>query len=394
MIEPRYKAVFGACLTQGTVIGLLFAYGLLIKELETEFGWSRTLLSSCTSVAFLGMGVFAILGGTLSDKYGPRLVLCFTGLSIGVGFALISQVTAAWHLFVIFGVFVALGMGTHDVVTLSIVARWFEKRRGIMTAVVKIGTALGQAAVPPLMAILILMFGWRDAVLMIGISSGILLVIAALNTSHPNIKKSTHKATTNDGMLFEVAKKTKKFWALCLIQLMVITSLLAIPVHIAVHGMDLGMSATRASGLLSIIGISSIAGRISIGVFFDKVGGRGSFLLCLLPLALSLFGFALVESHSYLFFMVAIYGFGHGGFFTVTSPVVANLFGTKAHGKIFGTVLFFGSIGGAIGPIVVGRVFDVTGSYQSAFITLGCLILLALFLSIILKARNNNLSTI
>ena len=170
MIEPRYKAVFGACLTQGTVIGLLFAYGLLIKELETEFGWSRTLLSSCTSVAFLGMGVFAILGGTLSDKYGPRLVLCFTGLSIGVGFALMSQVTAAWHLFVIFGVFVALGMGTHDVVTLSIVARWFEKRRGIMTAVVKIGTALGQAAVPPLMAILILMFGWRDAVLMIGIS--------------------------------------------------------------------------------------------------------------------------------------------------------------------------------------------------------------------------------
>ena len=272
MIEPRYKAVFGACLTQGTVIGLLFAYGLLIKELETEFGWSRTLLSSCTSVAFLGMGVFAILGGTLSDKYGPRLVLCFTGLSIGVGFALMSQVTAAWHLFVIFGVFVALGMGTHDVVTLSIVARWFEKRRGIMTAVVKIGTALGQAAVPPLMAILILMFGWRDAVLMIGISSGILLVIAALNTSHPNIKKSTHKATTNDGMLFEVVKKTKKFWALCLIQLMVITSLLAIPVHIAVHGMDLGMSATRASGLLSIIGISSIAGRISIGVFLTKLG--------------------------------------------------------------------------------------------------------------------------
>ena len=92
--------------------------------------------------------------------------------------------------------------------------------------------------------------------------------------------------------------------------------------------------------------------------------------------------------------MVAIYGFGHGGFFTVTSPVVANLFGTKAHGKIFGTILFFGSIGGSIGPIVVGRVFDVTGSYQSAFITLGCLILIALSLSIFLKTRNSSFTTI
>ena len=64
------------------------------------------------------------------------------------------------------------------------------------------------------------------------------------------------------------------------------------------------------------------------------------------------------------------------------------------HGKIFGTVLFFGSIGGSIGPIVVGRVFDVTGSYQNAFISLGCLILLALSLSVILKAKDNNLSTI
>tara|TARA_Y100000739_G_scaffold223873_1_gene227391 strand:- start:234 stop:1418 length:1185 start_codon:yes stop_codon:yes gene_type:complete len=394
MIEPRYRAVFGACLTQGTVIGLLFAYGLLIKEFETEFGWSRTLLSSCTSLAFLGMGILAILGGTLSDKYGPRLVLCFTGVSIGIGFSLMSMMTSPWHLFAIFGIFVSLGMGTHDVVTLSIVARWFKKRRGIMTAVVKVGTAIGQAVVPPIMAILILIYGWRDAVLIIGTSSAILLVMAGLNTSHPKVTKSDHKVVTSDGMPFEIVKKTKKFWALCLIQLMIITTLLAIPVHIAVHGMDLGMSATKASGLLSIIGISSIAGRISIGIFFDRVGGRGSFLLCLLPLAFSLFGFAIVDTHTHLFAMVAIYGFGHGGFFTVTSPVVANLFGTKAHGKIFGTILFFGSIGGSIGPIVVGRVFDVTGSYQSAFITLGCLILIALSLSIFLKTRNSSFTTI
>jgi MFS family permease len=74
-LDKRYLIVLGACLTQFTVIGLLFSYGLFFKAFEAEFGWSRTLLSSCTSFAFIVMGVLAFFGGRLSDRYGPRLVL-------------------------------------------------------------------------------------------------------------------------------------------------------------------------------------------------------------------------------------------------------------------------------------------------------------------------------
>ena len=68
-----------------------------------------------------------------------------------------------------------------------------------------------------------------------------------------------------------------------------------------------------------------------------------------------------------LFPVVAIYGFSHGGFFTVVSPIVAEYFGLRAHGAIFGTVLFFGTLGGSVGPILAGLAFDRTGSYQIAF---------------------------
>ncbi|HBS49578.1 MAG TPA: hypothetical protein DEA05_05575 [Rhodobacteraceae bacterium] len=154
-MSPRLAALAGACPTQFTVIGLLFSVGLFFSVFEAEFGWSRTVLSACTALAFFMMGLLAMLGGRLSDRFGPRRVLAATGLGYGLGFVLMSQVAQPWQLLLIFGTLIGAGLATHDVVTLSTVARWYEGRRGLMTAVVKVGTAAGQVAVPPLVALLI-----------------------------------------------------------------------------------------------------------------------------------------------------------------------------------------------------------------------------------------------
>ena len=171
--------VFGACLTQFTIIGLLFSYGLFFKTFETEFGWSRTVLSSAASLAFFMMGVLATGLGHLSDRFGPRPVLSFTGVLFGIGFALIALVSEPWHLFAIFGLFIGLGMSTHDVVTLSTVARQFDKRRGMMTGVVKTGTAIGQIAIPPFAALIMASFGWRPAAILLGVLAAVFLLLAA-----------------------------------------------------------------------------------------------------------------------------------------------------------------------------------------------------------------------
>ena len=157
----RYLVVTGSSITQFTVIGLLFSYGVFFKELELEFGWSRTMLSSCTAIAFLSMGLLAILGGRLTDKYGPSIVLGISGVLFGLGFALISQISEPWHLFIIFGLFIGIGLSTHDVATLSTIAHWFPKGRGLITAIVKVGTAFGQMLLPIIAAILIINYGWR-----------------------------------------------------------------------------------------------------------------------------------------------------------------------------------------------------------------------------------------
>ena len=177
--DHRYLIVFGACLTQFTVIGLLLSYGLFFKTFEAEFGWSRTLLSSGSSLAFLVMGCLAAFGGQVSDRYGPRLVLAFTGTMCGLGFILLSEMNQAWHLLVFFGLFIGAGMSTHDVVTLSTIARWFERRRGTMTGVVKVGTAAGQFTIPPIAAFLLITYGWRSAFMIMGLAAIVLLLVGA-----------------------------------------------------------------------------------------------------------------------------------------------------------------------------------------------------------------------
>ena len=380
-MDSRYLIVFGACLTQFTVIGLLFSFGVFFSVLEVEFGWSRTLLSSAVALAALVMGLLAVFAGRLCDRYGAAPVLAGAGLLFGAGFALISVVGEPWHLFALFGLLIGVGMSTHDVATLSTIARWFVRRRGMMTGIAKVGTAAGQMVMPPLAAVLIAFLGWRNAAFALGIAAAVLLLVAAASLRRPPPDRAAASPAGRGGGFAEI-RRSRVFWTLCAAQFLFFPTLMTVPLHIAVHGMDLGMTRGVAAILLTVIGGASIAGRLTVGAFADRIGGRNAYVICLVPLVSSLLILMVVDSYAPLFAVVALYGFGHGGLFTVVSPTVAEFFGTRTHGAIYGGIYLFGTIGGAAGPIMAGRVFDITGSYEYAFATLalmgaGALLLMA-----------------
>ena len=379
-MSTRYLVVAGACLTQFTIIGLLFSFGLFFKVFEAEYGWSRTLMSASSALSFLMMGLLAMLGGRLSDRYGPARVLAVTGVLYGLGFALLSQVSTPWQLFAICGSFIGLGLSTHDVVTLSTVARWFEGRRGIMTAVVKVGTAAGQVALPPLVALLISGIGWRPAVIVLGLGAVVLLLAAALIMKNPPLRRLRpgQAGGAAEGMSFAEARRSRVLWTLCAVQFCFFSSLMTVPLHLPIHGMDLGLSAAAAATLLSVVGGASVLGRLAVGRLVDVIGGRHAFVLCFLALIAGLGGLSALTVPWALFATVAVYGFSHGALFVVVSPTVAEYFGMRAHGAIFGTVLFSGTLGGAVGPVLTGMAFDRFGSYVPAFLALTVLAALAL----------------
>ena len=374
---------------QGVAVGAMTTYGVFFKYLQAEFGWSRAFISGASSVVLVLMGVFGIVSGRLNDRIGPRRILLVSGLILGCGYLLMSQLHAAWQLYVFYGLFVGIGLSSHDIVTLSTVARWFRKRRGMMTGVVKAGTGTGQFLLPLVASALILANGWRSTYVVIGIVILFVYVVASrlVKRSPDEVGLLPYGGPEPDGsdiqttgLLLGQALRTPQLWLCSLAYPCVTFSTMTVLVHIVPHGTDIGMSATNAALVVSTIGAVSIAGRITMGTVGDRIGSRRSFLLCFVFFLAALVWLQFANEGWMLFVFAVVYGFAHGGFYTVLSPTVAELFGMKAHGAIFGVVYFWGTLGGAIGPVVSGWIFDTQQSYDTAFMVLLGLGILGLLL--------------
>ena len=408
MIEKQfdgYRIVAACFVIQGTIIGSMFAYGVFFPELEAEFGWSRAMISGASSLSFVVMGVLAILAGKWNDKIGPRVLITVSALFFGVGYGALSQLQAPWELFLFYGILVGIGYSTHDVVTLSTIARWFRRRRGAMTGIAKVGTGVGQLLVPVMAAMLIAAYGWRHAALVLGAASLLILVSSAQLMrrdprsvgQHPDgaemVLAPGAGSSAEIGMTLAEAGVTRQFWILCAVQLSVYFCLMTVMIHIVPHATDQGIAPAVAATILSTIGAASIAGRLTIGTLFDRLGGRRSLCICFVILLASFVLLQVAEAPWMLFVFAAVYGFAHGGFFTVMSPTLAEFFGTGSHGVIFGIVLFSGTIGGATGPLLAGRLFDMSGSYAVIFMILTAFGVLGLLLALALTPINANTAT-
>ncbi len=377
-----YNIVAAGFIIQGVCIGAMFTYGVFFKEFQAEFGWSRAMISGASSLGFLMMGAFGILAGRLNDKIGPRIIIMVSGTSLGLGYLFMSMLQTPWQLYVMYGLLAGIGFSTHDVITLSTVARWFLKRRGMITGIVKVGTGLGQLTVPLIAAAFIAKYGWRTSYIILGaVVLFTLVAVAQIMRRDPremgllpdggiNGSDSPGNGSTEQGVSLRAAVRTRQFWTMCVAQFSIFFCLLTMIVHIVPHGTDLGLPAGTAAGVLATIGGVSMLGRIVMGITNDRIGGKRSLIICFIVLLCGLIWLQIAEGAWMLFVFGAIYGFAHGGFFTVVSPTVAELFDTGSHGVLFGIILFCGTIGGAIGPLLGGYIFDLTGSYQTLFLIL------------------------
>jgi MFS family permease len=295
---------------------------------------------------------------------------------------LMSRLETPWQLYLLYGVLISIGLGAHDVITLSTVARWFLRRRGMMSGIVKVGTGSGQLVLPLFTAVLISAYGWRNAYIIIGMVVLASLVAGAqlmrlapeemnlLPDGGTQLHKVDVTGSKKPGLTLRAVARTTQFWAMCGAEFASFFCLLTIVVHIVPHALDLGLPPATAAGVLSAIGGMSMLGRIMIGTANDRIGGKRSLIICFITLFCSLIWLQMAGEAWKLFLFAAIYGFAHGGLFTVVSPTVAELFGTGSHGVLFGIVVFSGNFGGAISPILAGYIFDVTGSYRLVFLLL------------------------
>jgi len=372
------------CFTiQALGVGTYIAFGVFFNPLMEEFGWPRAAIAAAPAASFFVMGVSGMAVGRLNDSFGPRLLLTGTALLLGLGCVLMAQVSTLAGLYLSFGLIFGMGMSAVDVVALTTIARWFSARRGFMTGIVKAGTGAGQFVVPLAASALIALLGWRWAIALVGSTVAAVLIALARflrrdpGEGSPSGAANEGRASGAPGLSLSRVFRAAPFWILGTMNLILVSCLMVVMLHIVPHARDLGIPPLPAAGVLSTIGGVSILGRLASGVLIDRLGSKRVMHLgfCLLVSGLLWLQFSDRPWMMYLF--GAVYGLAHGSFFTAISPLAAEWFGIRFHGTVFGVVACFGTTGGAAGPILAGHLFDVTGSYRAAFLILTGLALAA-----------------
>ena len=398
--QPRFFYGYVIVLASFPVIaimwGTMYSFGVFFESILTEFGWPRATTSIAYSLAMLMGGLLSIGTGKLNDRFGPRLVMTGCGISLGLGYLLMSQVSSLWQLYLLYGALIGIGMSGAWVPLLSTIAHWFVRRRGMVTGITVSGLSLGIMIIPPIVSQLIAAYGWRTAYVVTGIIALLLIVSASqllkrdpsqigqLAYGEEKVALENSKLEIK-GFSLQEAIHTQQLWMLYIMYFSFLFCVGTIAVHMVIHATGLGLSRTGAASILTVYGGGSIFGRLTVGTASDKIGTRRASTTSLILMSAALLWLTTAQDAWMLYPIAAIFGFGYGGFTALMSLMPAELFGLRSLGVILGFILFGAEIGEAIGPVLAGHIFDITNSYQMAFLISTAVALTGTIMTLLVK---------
>jgi len=393
-----YVIVLAAFLIMAVMWGAFNSFGIFFEPILIEFGWTRAATSGAFSLCLVIAGFFAIVAGRLNDRFGPRIVMTVSGLFLGSGYLLMSQISAIWQLYLFYGVIVGIGSGGSFVPLASTISRWFVKGRGLMTGITASGIGMGIMIMPPIASWLISSYGWRISYIIMGIIVLTLIILATqFLRRDPSQMGQLPYGEAEEGRLgleaggfsLREAIHTRQYWLFCAMYFCCWFSFMIVFAHVVIHAIGLGISVVSAANILAIIGVGSIAGRITMGGVADRIGNKSALITSFMLMSVA-FLWLLAAKEVWMFYLfAAIFGFAYGAVATLEPPIVAELFGLSSHGVIFGAIFFSDSVGGAVGTVLAGRIFDIIGSYQPAFLVCAALSIVAIILALFLRPITN-----
>jgi MFS family permease len=286
-----------------------------------------------------------------------------------------------WHLYAIFFVLGVVGNGTAQMAYSRAVSSWFEKRRGTALAVVMSGGAVGAMVLPPTAEALIQTVGWRQACIVLG---AVVLVVGV-----PIVARFIRERPVNRGAASALGGATVRegvtsrvFWILVTVLFAQSIAQNGALTHMAALLTDRGVPPSGAALALSAMGAASLVGRLATGWILDRFfAPRVGF--CLLSIA-ALGTYVLAGAHSLTFGVIAaaMIGFGMGAEADVTPYILSRYLGLRSFATLYGFTWTAYAIAGAVGPILMGRAFDATGSYTTLLtqLALGTFFIAALLL--------------
>ncbi len=363
---------------------LVYTFGVFLKPMAAEFGWSREAVSAAFGFAALAVAACSPVLGYLLDRYPPRRVILPCLAIFGCAWASLGLLTNhLWHLYAVFILLGIVGNGTAHLAYVRAISTWFHVRRGTAFSVILTGGAVGAMILPGVAQLLIGEAGWRSGFFVLGVfvlAAG--LPLGALVRLRTGSARDRAVATT--GASAAEGLRSRAFWIIVAVLFCCSIGQNGAIAHLSAMLTDRGVAPESAALAMSAMGLRALAGRLVTGALMDRFfAPRVAFAL----LSLAAFGTWLLSSAASAWMGIAsalCIGIGMGGEADLTPFLLSKYFGLRSFSVLYGFTWTAYAIAGAIGPVIMGKAFDATGSYSALLIQLALLTLGAAGLTLLL----------
>jgi MFS family permease len=382
-----WRVALAACLGVMAGFGSLFVYtfSVFVKPLAAEFSWSREAISGGFAIAAVTLGIVSPLLGGWIDRFGPRRIILFCMSVYVCGIASLSLLHAGiWQFYLTCFVLGVVGNGAAHLAYSRSISTWFHRRLGIALGLVMVGAGLGATILPVVAQSIVSRSGWRAAYASLG---GVAFLLG-LPLSWRYIRERGHEhenspaaralaPIAHSGVTWQQGLRSYSFWIITAILFVSSISMNGAITHLSALLTDRGLTAGNAALCASVLGGSSLLGRVVVGWLMDRFFGPHVAFVINLITALGIFLLARAGSFPAGCLAAALIGIGAGGEAATTPYLLTRYFGLRSFSTLYGFTWTFYAAAGAIGPVILGRAFDATGSYASLLVLLAAALGLA-----------------
>lgn len=369
---PGWRVV--AVCQLGVMVGFattfIYSFSLMMKAWQHDFGWNREQISQGFSLAAITVAICSPVMGKLLDRYEPRKLITPCMAAFGVVMASLAFLTPSLARYYATAVLLgAVGTGTYQLGYARVVASWFERRLGIALSLVVAGSGLGSLFFPPLIEHLISVYGWRSTYLMLAclpLFLGVPLTwffAPSSQASHRPAEKTQTAAGKAPGVGWKQGLAARSFWLIALGVCCMSLAENGALAHLVPMLNDRGITAENAAFVVSILGGSSLAGRLLLGWMLDYFEGGRIATGALLFAGSGIYLLGHARSFRMAAIAALIAGVGMGCEFDLIPYMLKRYFGMRSFSTMYGLTYSVYAVAGGTAPLLLGYIYDATGSY-------------------------------
>ncbi|WP_293948518.1 MFS transporter [Sneathiella sp.] len=350
----------------------MWAVVVVLPSVEADFAIARSEASIPYTATMIGFALGNFVYGRLIDRYGIVYPLISAAILQAAGFALGSMTTNVWMFALMQGGLIGLGSAITFGPLIADISHWFSRNRGIAVAATASGNYLAGSIWPLILKEIIAAGGWRDAYMLVAIVSITAMIPLAfllrrrLPVQVPDVTP-TDAGISITRQKVDISPRLLQL-LLCIAGISCCVAMSMPQVHIVAYCADLGFGVVAGAEMLSVMLAGGIVSRLLSGFLADRIGGvrtvlLGSFLQCL-----ALFLYIPFNGLASLYMVSLIFGLSQGGIVPSYAIIVREYLPAREAGERVGLVIMMTVIGMALGGWLSGLIYDLTGSYQAAFV--------------------------